>query len=132
MAWKRSVLVVADVTASSRELVDALKGRTAGESTTFTLVVPATRGRAAAGERLAEALDYLRDQGLEVEGSVGPHGPLVAVIEAWDPAGQRVIVSTLPADISMWLHAGLPHRIEADGRSQSATLSRGRHGHRCS
>ena len=83
MTWKRSVLVVANVTASSKELADALKERTAGESTTFALVIPATRGRAAAGERLAEALDYLHDQGLEVEGSVGHTDPLVAVIEAW-------------------------------------------------
>ena len=113
MTWNRSVLVVANVTASSGELADALKKRTAGESTTFTLIIPAIGGRAAAGERLAEALDYLRDQGLEVEGSVGHTDPLVAVIEAWDPGRHdEVIVSTLPADISMWLHAGLPHRIE--------------------
>ena len=126
MAWKRSALVVADVTASSGELVDALKGRTAGESTTFTLVVPATGGRAAAVERLAEALDYLRDQGLEVEGSVGHPDPLVAVIEAWDPGRHdEVIVATLPADISMWLHAGLPHRIEKlTGAPVSHVISR--------
>lgn len=112
MTWKRSVLVVANVTASSGELADALKERTMGEPTTFTLIIPATGGRAAARERLAEALDHLRDQGLEVEGSVGHTDPLVAVIEAWDPGRHdEVIVSTLPADISMWLHAGLPHRI---------------------
>ena len=113
MTWKSSVLVVADVTATSRELVGALKERAAAEPTTFTLIIPATRGRAAAHEGLADALEHLRDQGLEVEGSVGHTDPLVAVIEAWDPGrNDEIIVSTLPADISNWLHAGLPHRIE--------------------
>ena len=45
MTWNRSVLVVANVTASSGELADALKKRTAGESTTFTLIIPAIGGR---------------------------------------------------------------------------------------
>jgi non-heme chloroperoxidase len=107
------VLVVADVTATSGELVGALKERAAGGPTTFTLIIPATRGRAAAHERLVEALEHLRDQGLEVDGTVGHPDPLIAVIEAWDPGSDdEIVVSTLPPGISKWLHAGLPHRIE--------------------
>jgi pimeloyl-ACP methyl ester carboxylesterase len=107
------VLVVADVTATSRELVGALKQRAVGEPTTFTLIIPASRGRAAAHAMLAEALEHLRDQGLEVSGSVGHTDPLVAVVEAWDTTRyDEIIVSTLPADISKWHHAGLTHRIE--------------------
>ena len=113
MTWKRSVLVVANVTATSKELVGALKEQAADERTTFTLIIPARGGRAAAHETLAEALEHLRDQGLEVRGSVGHTDPLVAITEAWDPAHyDEIIVCTLPANISKWLHAGLPHRIE--------------------
>ena len=112
MAWKRTVLVVANVTATSRELVDALNER-AGERATFTLIIPAAGGRAAAHARLAAALEHLREHGLEVDGSVGNADPLVAATEAWDPKRyDEIIVSTLPPDISKWLHAGLPHRIE--------------------
>ena len=107
------MLVVANVTATSRELVGALKEQAADEPTTFTLIIPARGGRAAAHETLAEALEHLRDQGLEVDGSVGHTNPLVAITEAWNPSHyDEIIVSTLPADISKWLHAGLPHRIE--------------------
>ena len=113
MTWKRNVLVVANVTATSSELVGALKERAAGGPATFTLIIPATFGRAAAHARLAEALEHLREHGLEVDGSVGHADPVVAVTEAWDPKRHdEVIVSTLPANISKWLHAGLPYRIE--------------------
>ncbi len=107
------MLVVANVTATSKELVGALKEQAAHEPTTFTLIIPARGGRAAAHETLAEALEHLRDQGLEVHGSVGHTNPLVAITEAWNPSHyDEIIVSTLPADISKWLHTGLPHRIE--------------------
>jgi pimeloyl-ACP methyl ester carboxylesterase len=118
--------VVANVTATSSELVGALRERAVREPTTFTLIVPATRGRAAAHETLADALKHLRGQGLEVDGSVGHADPLVAVIEAWDPTrDDEIIVSTLPANISTWLHAGLPHRIEKlTGASVAHVVSR--------
>src|SRR5512133_2071337 len=113
MSWKHSVLVVANVTATSKELVDALKERAATESATFSLIVPAVGGRAAADARLGEALAHLREHGLEVDGSVGDPDPLVAVTEAWDPKRyDEIIVSTLPPDVSKWLGAGLPHRVE--------------------
>ena len=113
MTWKRTVLVVANVTATSSELVGAMKERAADEATAFMLIIPAVGGRVAARARLAEALEHLREHGLEVDGSVGHADPLVAVAEAWNPKRHdEVIVSTLPPDISKWLHAGLPHRIE--------------------
>ncbi len=115
MAWKRSVLVVANVTATSDELVDALTARAKREATTFTLIVPATPfggGREAAERKLFEAIDQLRVAGLEAVGSVGNPDPWVAVSEAWDPKRyDEIIVSTLPMKLSKWLHAGLPERI---------------------
>ena len=113
MTLKHSVLVVANVTATSKELVDALKERAATESATFSLIIPGVGGRAAADARLGEVLAHLREHGLEVDGSVGDPDPLVAVSEAWDPKRyDEIIVSTLPPDVSKWLGAGLPHRVE--------------------
>ena len=115
MAWKTSVLVVANVTATSKDLLDVLLARANREPTAFTLVVPATPfggGREAAEGKLLEAVDRLRAAGLEADGSVGNPDPCVAVSEVWDPKRyDEIIVSTLPMKVSKWLHAGLPERI---------------------
>jgi hypothetical protein len=115
MTWKRSVLVVANVTATSDELLQALRARAADGPSRFTLIVPATPfggGRAVAAQKLEEALGQLREAGLEADGSVGNPDPVVAVTEAWDPKRyDEIIVSTLPMRVSKWLHAGLPERI---------------------
>jgi GABA permease len=116
MPWTTNVLVVANVTASSSELADALVARHHRGATAFTLVVPATPlagGRQAAAERLERALDGLAAVGLEVEGHVADGDPIVAVTDEWDPRRyDEVIISTLPMRFSKWLHAGLPERVE--------------------
>jgi GABA permease len=112
MTWKRSFLVVANVTATSDELIAALKARAPAS---FTLIIPATPfggGREAAHAKLEHALEELRAAGLEAEGSVGDADPCLAVTDAWDPKQyDEIIVSTLPMRFSKWLHAGLPERI---------------------
>ena len=78
MAWEFSVLVVANVTASSDELLDALRERSAAGACRFTLVMPGTG--ADRHEHLEAALERMREAGLEnVEGSVGDPDPIVAV-----------------------------------------------------
>ncbi len=114
MTWKRNILVVANVTATSATLIEALKAQVDGSPAAFTLIVPATpgAGRSAARAKLTEALEQLRAAGIEVDGSVGDSDPLVAVTEAWDPKRyDEIIVSTLPLRVSKWLHAGLPERV---------------------
>ena len=115
MTWTKSVLVVANVTSTSPELLQTLRAQAEREPTKFTLVVPATpvgRGREAANEKLSSALEQLRAAGLSVEGSVCDPDPVCAVTEAWDPKSyDEIIVSTLPMKFSKWLHAGLPERI---------------------
>jgi GABA permease len=112
MTWKRSFLVVANVTATSDELIEALKERAPAS---FTLIIPATPfggGREAAAAKLEEALEQLRAAGVEAQGSVGNADPILAVTDAWDPKRyDEIIVSTLPMRFSKWLHAGLPERI---------------------
>jgi hypothetical protein len=49
---------------------------------------------------------------LECDGTVGNADPILAVTDAWDPKKyDEIIVSTLPMQLSKWLHAGLPERI---------------------
>jgi hypothetical protein len=117
MAWKFSLLVVANVTADSPELIQALKDRAERDSCTYTLLVPAPAagsvGREAAQERLDSALAAMREAGLEVEGKVGDHDPIAAVHDEWDPQSyDEVVVSTLPTGASKWLQVDLPHRVE--------------------
>ena len=112
MAWEFSVLVVANVTATSDELLDALRERSAAGGCRFTLVMPASG--AEARMRLEEALDRMREAGLEnVEGGVGNPDPVVAVMDVWDPMKfDDIVVSTLPTGSSRWLGLDLPHRLE--------------------
>jgi nucleotide-binding universal stress UspA family protein len=115
MTWKRSVLVVANVTATSPELLEKLQAMARDGACEFTLVVPATSaggGRTAAEETLAAALALLIGAGLEVNGVVGPPDPIVAVTDVWDPKRyDEILVSTLPQRFSKWLHGSLPERI---------------------
>jgi hypothetical protein len=112
MAWESSLLVVANVTAESGELLASLRGRAAEGACRFTLVMPASG--AAARTRLDGALERMREAGLaNVDGSVGDPDPVVAVMEIWDPMKfDEVIVSTLPTGSSRWLGLDLPHRLE--------------------
>ena len=117
MAWTFSVLVVANVTATSDELLAALRARADRDRCAFTLVVPAPGvgpdGHAAAEAALATALERMRAGGLQVEGAVGAHDPLAAIDDVWDPTRfDEVVISTLPTGVSKWLQVDLPHRAE--------------------
>ena len=115
MTWEKHILVIANVTATSGELVQALKDEAGRQPVQFTLLVPASPfggGRAAALENLEQACKQLREQGLQVDGVVGDSDPCVAVTETWDPKQHdAIILATLPMRFSKWLHAGLPERI---------------------
>jgi hypothetical protein len=117
MAWKFNVLVVANVTAASDELLAALKRRSERGACGFTLLVPATgggrEGREAAEKRLEAALERMQAAGLEVEGMVGDADPVIAVHDTWDPRRfDEIVISTLPTGASRWLAVDLPHRVE--------------------
>jgi hypothetical protein len=112
MAWKTCVLVVANQTADSDELLRRLKAR--GDAQ-FTLLLPGLPGavREESHRRLEQVLGAMRGAGLEVEGAIGDPNPLTAVRETWDPAKfDEVVVSTLPTGVSKWLQIDLPHQVE--------------------
>ena len=142
MAEQAHVLVVANRTASSEELLSALRERAEQGSARFHLVVPATpRGAARAlnpdsGHEAAEhdldgALERIRALGLEVDGEVGDPDPVAAVSDSTHAGSyDEVIVSTLPKHLSKWLkldaarkvaHAtGLPVKhVEAHSKAAS-------------
>src|SRR5438270_2108319 len=115
MAWKRSVLVLANVTATSDELLQALQARAAREPMSFMLIVPATSlggGRQAAKQQVLDAVERLRAAGLEAEGGIGDGDPMIAVTETWDPRRfDEIVIPTLPSAVSKWLQTDLPHRV---------------------
>ena len=116
MAWHARVLVIANVTATSPDLLSALKARADRGPIVPTLLMPATRGGFAGREeaqgRLDEALARWREAGFDAKGLVGDPDPVVALHETWDPrAYDEVVVSTLPGQASRWLQFDLPHRV---------------------
>jgi hypothetical protein len=127
MADKARVLVVANRTAESPELLEALRTRTVHGPCEFTLLVPSTPHGLAwaantqdAGNEEAEQhrkafLEELREAGLDVAGAkVGDPDPLAAICDECNFNDyDELIVSTLPLKISKWLHVDLPRKAEA-------------------
>jgi hypothetical protein len=114
------VLVVAYKTAATPRLIDAVRARARRSSCSFTLLVPRpywdpdTDEAAATLELALPLLDEAA--GGHVDGLVGDSDPFAAVQQAIEEAGfDEIIVSTLPARVSRWLHRDLPHRVEAFG-----------------
>jgi len=111
MAWEFNVLVVANVTATSDELLAALRERADRGACRFTLLMP--RDRSDTQARLDQALEAMRAAGLEhVSGRTGDSDPIVATMEAWNPMEfDEIVVSTLPTGSSRWLGLDLPRRL---------------------
>jgi hypothetical protein len=121
---KARVLVVANRTAESPELLHTLQERAAEGQVSVTLVVPSTphglawatdmhSGGPEAEGHLERALAGMRAAGLDVaDGRVGDPDPLAAVEDAVNLEGfDEIVVSTLPGGISRWLRLDLPSRV---------------------
>lgn len=118
-----NVLVVANRTAESEELREALTRLAQEGPARFTLLVPATphgvawaadmhSGSGEAESHMRGAVERLRAAGLEVEGRVGDPDPVAAVEDAVNFADyDAAVVSTLPTHLSKWLRLDLPHRV---------------------
>jgi hypothetical protein len=111
------VIVLANRTAPAPELIDALVERSSRGPITATLVMPAggpgSADRAAARERMEEALEAWRAAGVETcAGVVCDPSPLEALEEVWDPMRHdEVIVCTLPGRSSKWIRGDLPQAV---------------------
>ena len=111
------VIVLANRTAATPEVIEALVNRGEKGPIHATLVMPAagpgTAARAECKARLDASLEAWRAAGIErCDGVVCDPVPLEALAEVWDPLRHdEVIVCTLPGQSSKWLRGDLPHAV---------------------
>ena len=114
---KANVLVVANRTATSNDLLAALRERADRSPSRFELLVPpASPGpvaREAARAVADAAVAAYAEEGLEAEGRVGcDPDPVISVLDAYDRSRHdEIVVSTLPEEMSHWLRIDGPARI---------------------
>jgi hypothetical protein len=116
----RGVLIVAHRTAATPGLLDRVRARAAEGPCSFTLLVPRPLWDPDTDEAsitLELAIPLLEEAaGARVEGLVGDADPFHAVCGALDTGRyDEVIISTLPARVSHWLHVDLPARVQRLG-----------------
>lgn len=113
MAFRTHLLVVANQTADSPELIAALERRAQAGPLHVTLLAPTLWSeRDTAQRRVDSALTKIRAAGIEAEGRLGDQDPIVAVQEAWNPARfDGIVISTLASSVSRWMQIDLPHRV---------------------
>ena len=116
------ILVVANKTAESPELLEALKAK--GADNEFLLVVPASGGmlekaadpdaaREHTEPHLQAALEKFHAEGLNVQGSIGDSDPVAAVQDAANfNEFDEIIISTLPLRVSKWVKLDLPSKAQ--------------------
>jgi hypothetical protein len=131
----RHVLVVANKTLNEDALLEAVRKKLESEPCEFWVLVPATpvrdnqapveRGRfhpdgsdeaseawEMAQRRLEHGIERLRGLGAPVDGEVGDADPMHAITEVVSHRPvDEVLISTLPAHASHWLHTDLPSRV---------------------
>jgi hypothetical protein len=116
----RRILIVAHRTAATPPLLDEVRRRASEGPCRFTLLVPRPYWDPDTEESaitLELAIPLLEDAaGGHVQGLVGDTDPFVAVSAALEAAEyDEVIISTLPARVSHWLHIDLPARVRRLG-----------------
>jgi hypothetical protein len=114
------VLIVANRTAATPPLLAEVRRRASEGACRFTLLVPRPFWDADTEESaitLELAIPLLEDAaGGRVEGLVGDDDPFLAVSRALQTGSyDEIIVSTLPARVSHWLHIDLPTRLQRFG-----------------
>jgi GABA permease len=125
------VLVMANQTVDSAELLDELREISADRSVTYRIVVPASpveTGVAAthgpldvweatqetAKARLDQTLESLLSEGLVADGALGDYRPLRALADAVDTFHpDQIVIATLPPEDSVW------HRFDVVDRARS-------------
>jgi hypothetical protein len=116
------VLLVANRTAATPGLIDAVRRRVHAGQCSFTLLIPQLPGEGAFGEEEARktlelAIPLLEEAaGGPVSGLIGDPDPLLAVERALvHEHFDEAIISTLPERVSHWLKRDLPTRVERLG-----------------
>jgi len=112
-----NVLVIANQTVVSSELLDRIRARAKEGAASFLIVSPQGDGEehAEADRRLARALTELRSEGIEAHGQVVHPDPYTAAQNVvHDERVDEIIVSTFPGEKSGWLRRDLIARLRKD------------------
>jgi hypothetical protein len=123
------VLIVANRTAATPTLLAEVRRRASEGPCRFTLLVPRPFWDADTEESaitLELAIPLLEEAaGGRVEGLVGAEDPFLAVSAALEAEPyDEIIVSTLPARVSRWLHLDLPARVRRLGLPVTVVTAR--------
>ena len=138
MADTARVLVVANRTAATPALLDAVRERAARGGCSFTLLVPHSstglhrlvdpedQGQSEAEAVVELAVPLLEDAaGGPVESLIGDAEPLAAIQDAINLHGfDEIIISTLPSRVSRWLKLDLPSKLEGLGLPVTTVTAR--------
>jgi hypothetical protein len=136
------VLVVANKTAATPALLDAVRERASRGPCEFTLLVPNTthglhkvvdpedQSQSEAEATIELALPLLEDAaGGPVDAMIGVPEPLAAIQDAVNLHGfDELIISTLPSRVSKWLKLDLPHKAAGLGLPVTTVTARSREG----
>ena len=116
-----NVLVVANETVLSEQLLAAIRQRAAQGQSSFLIVCPQSDPAGSehhhpeAERRLRAALSELRAEGIDAHGQIAHPDPYVAALETiHDERVDEAIVSTFPGERSGWLRRDLVGRLRAD------------------
>jgi hypothetical protein len=134
------VLVVANRTAATPALLDAVRERAARGGATFTLLVPHTssglhrlvdpedQGQSEAEATVELAVPLLEEAaGAHVDSLIGDAEPLAAIQDAINLHGfDEIIISTLPSRVSRWLKLDLPSKCAGLGLPVTTVTARSR------
>ena len=127
------ILVVANRTAATPALVDAVRERSLRGPCSFVLLVPQLACEVSYGDEEARKTIELAIPLLEqaaggaVASMIGPADAFLAVERALvHERFDEVIISTLPERVSHWLRRDLPSRVAALGVPVTVVTARGR------
>ena len=132
--------MVANKTAATPSLIDAVRERTARGPCRFTLLVPNTthglhkvvdpedQSQSEAEAVIELAVPLLEEAaGSEVDAMIGVPEPLAAIQDAVNLHGfDELIISTLPTRVSKWLKLDLPHKAAGLGLPVTTVTARSR------
>jgi hypothetical protein len=114
---EKNVLVIANQTVVSEELLAKIRKRAAQGGASFLIVAPQSddEEHPDADRRLRRALSELRGEGIEAHGQVVHPDPYTAALEATnDERVDEIIVSTFGAEKSGWLRRDLVERLRKE------------------
>jgi hypothetical protein len=114
---ERNVLVIANETVISKELLDRVRERAAKGPASFLIVAPQSSDVESpeAARRLRRALSELRSEGIDAHGQVVHPDPFTAAMEATnDERVDEIIVSTFPQARSGWMRRDLVGRLRSE------------------